>query len=225
MAAEGAHALRLLAKSLPRVEEITLDWRIVLYTLGCAVLATLLCGLFPALRGTRRGIAGDLAHASRTQVSTRNPLQWLLVGVQVALAAVLLVGAGLLLRSFQELGRVSPGFDPSHVLTLHITGNWGETADMKALTRRIDTTLEQLRAVPGVRAAATSATLPGIVSDSRTELKIAEGRAETEGKIFGDSRFVSNGYFETMKIPILAGEACRESANHNRQPAPTFTGV
>jgi predicted permease len=214
VAAAGSHALRILAKSLPRVEEIALDWRIVLYTLGCAVLATLLCGLLPALRGTRRGIAGDLAHSSRTQVSTRNPLQWTLVGVQVALAVVLLVGAGLLLRSFQELGRVSPGFDPTHVLTLQISGNWGETADMKGLTRRIDTALEDLRAVPGVIGAATSATLPGIVSDSRTELKLTEGRAETEGKIVADSRFVSNGYFEAMKIPILAGEGCRESANY-----------
>ncbi|HEX4229687.1 MAG TPA: ABC transporter permease [Bryobacteraceae bacterium] len=214
VAAGGAHGLRMLAKSLPRVEEIALDWRIVLYTLGCGMLATLLCGLLPALRGTRRGIAGDLAHASRTQVSTRNPLQWLLVAVQVALAVVLLVGAGLLLRSFQELGRVSPGFDPSHVVTLQISGNWGETADMKTLTRRIDTTLDDLREVPGVLGAATSATLPGIVSDSRTELKLTEGRAETEGKIFADSRFVSNGYFETMKIPLLAGESCRESANY-----------
>jgi len=214
VAAAGASALRTFAKSLPRAEEITLDWRIVLYTLSCAVLATILCGLFPALRGTRRGIAGELAHTSRTQVSTRNPLQWVLVSVQVALAVVLLVGAGLLLRSFQELGRVSPGFDVNHVLTLQISGNWGETGNMKALTNRIDATLEQLRAVPGVRNAATSATLPGIVSDSRSELKLVEGRAETEGKIVADSRAVSNGYFETMKIPILAGEGCRQSANY-----------
>jgi putative ABC transport system permease protein len=68
-------ALRTLAKTLPRVEEITLDGRILLYTLGSAVIATLLCGLFPAIRGTRRSIASELAHGSRTQVSTRNPLQ------------------------------------------------------------------------------------------------------------------------------------------------------
>ncbi len=209
----GSRALRILAKSIPRMEEITLDWRIVLYTFGCAVVVTLLCGLFPALRGTRRSIASELAHAGRSQVSTRNPLQWLLVGVQVALAVVLLVGAGLLLRSFQELGRVSAGFDASHVLTLRISGNWGETVDMKKLRNRIDRTLNELRAVPGVRAAAISATLPGIPSDSKSEVKITEGRAETEGKIVADSRFVSNGYFATMQIPVLAGEGCRESLN------------
>ncbi|MGC2662405.1 MAG: ABC transporter permease [Bryobacteraceae bacterium] len=227
VAAAGSHALRLLAKSLPRANEITLDWRIVLYTLGTAVVATFLCGLYPALRGTRPAIAGDLANSSRTQVSTRHPLQWLLVAVQVALAVVLLVGAGLLLRSFEELGRVSPGFDPSHVLTLQISGNWGETADMKALTQRIDNTLEELRAVPGVLGAATSASLPGILSDSRTELKVTE-RSNMEDKIFADSRYVSNGYFETMRIPVLAGEDCRQSATYygnvvvNRSFANTY---
>ncbi|HEY3937432.1 MAG TPA: ABC transporter permease [Bryobacteraceae bacterium] len=207
----AAEVFRLLAKSFPRVEEITLDWRIVLYTLVCAVGATLLCGLFPAIRGTRRGIAGELAHASRTQVSGRNPLQWLLVGVQVSLAVTLLVGAGLLLRSFQALSRVSPGFDASHVLTLRITGNWGETADMKKLRQRMNRTLDELRATPGVRAAATSVSLPGISADSQTEVKLLEGHAATEGKIIADSRFVSNGYFATMQIPLLAGQGCREA--------------
>ena len=213
VAAAGSRALRAFAIGLPRAEEIGLDWRIVLYTLACVAIATLLCGLFPAIRGTRRSIASELAHAGRTQVSTGNPLQWLLVGVQVALAVVLLTGAGLMLRSFEELGRVSPGFDSAHVVTFGISGNWGETADMKALTNRIDRTLDELRAVPGVRAASTSATLPGVPSDSRTELTLAEGRSEAEGRIVADSRFVSNGYFATMKIPVLAGEGCRESLN------------
>jgi putative ABC transport system permease protein len=214
VAAAGSKAFGTLAKSLPRVEEVTLDWRIVLYTLACAGLATLLCGLFPAIRGTRRSIASELARASRTQVSISNPLQWLLVGIQVALAVTLLVGAGLLLRSFEELSRISPGFETSHVLTFRISGNWGETADMNKLTQRINRTLDDLRTSPGVRAAATSATLPGIAADFRAEVKLAEGRAESERKIVADSRFVSNGYFATMQIPVLAGEGCRESRNY-----------
>src|SRR5947208_5919698 len=92
---------RTLAADLPRVEEIHLDWRIILYSLVCSVLATLVCGLFPAIRGTRRDMSSSLTQASRTQVSTRNPLQWLLVGVQVALAVTLLAGADLRLRTFQ----------------------------------------------------------------------------------------------------------------------------
>ena len=131
----------------------------------------------------------------------------------MTLAVILLVGAGLLLRSFQELGRVSAGFDPSQVLTLRISGNWGETADLKKLSQRINRTLDELRAVPGVSAAATTAMLPGIPSGPPGELQLVEGRAETLGKIIADSRFVSNGYFATMKIPLLAGESCRETGD------------
>jgi putative ABC transport system permease protein len=206
----AAKAFRALAADLPRVDEIRLDWRIVLYSLACSVVVTLLCGLFPAIRGTRGGISGSLAQASRTQVSGRNPLQWLLVGVQVALAVTLLAGAGLLLRSFQALGRVSPGFDSSHILTLHVSGSWGETADMPGLTQRIDRTIDFLRSTPGVEAAATSATLPGVPGDYQTELKLIEGETDPERKIVTESRFVSPGYFGAMKIPLLSGEPCRE---------------
>jgi len=206
---------RAVAGNLPRLDEIRLDWRIVLYSLACAVVATLLCALVPALRATRRKLSSSLAQASRTQVSTRNRLQWLLAGIQVALAVTLLAGAGLLLRSFRALGRVSSGFDPSHVLTLHISAGWGETGDMKGLTQRIDRTLDFLRAVPGVEAAATSATLPGVPKEFQTELKLAEGQSDPNRRIMVENRFVSPGYFATMQIPLLAGESCRETPGYN----------
>ncbi len=210
VASGASRVFRSLAGDLPRVEEIHLDWRIVLYSLVCAVLATLLCGLFPALRGTRTNISGSLAQASRTQVSGRHPLQWLLVGVQVALAVTLLAGAGLLLRSFQELGRVSPGFESSRVLTFHVSASWGETADMKGLTQKINRILDSLRALPGVEGTATSAGLPGVPVQFQTELNVKEGRAASDPKIIVESRFVSPGYFSTMHIPLLSGDLCRE---------------
>ena len=131
VAAGASSVFRALAASLPRIDEIGLDWRIVLYSLACAVATTLLCGLYPAIRCTQGNVSGSLLQASRTQVSGRSPVHLLLVGVQVALAVTLLVGAGLLVRSFRELGRVAPGFDPAHVLTFRISTTWGETADMK----------------------------------------------------------------------------------------------
>jgi hypothetical protein len=136
MSPEEAHRQAILARDLPRIDEIRLDPHTITYTLVSAVLVTLLCGLLPAIRSTSRSIAGALAHTSGKQVSARNPMQWALVGVQVALAVTLLVGAGLLLRSFQELARVVPGFDVSHILTLRISATWAETADMKGLTQR-----------------------------------------------------------------------------------------
>ena len=226
LAAGASRVFRALAKSLPRLDEIALDWRIVLYTLVCAVAVTLLCGLIPAIRATRRSLAGSLAQTGRALVSSRNRIQWVLSGVQVALAVTLLAGAGLLLRSFRELGRVSPGFEPSHVLTLHIATNWGETGDWPALQKWTDRILEFLSSVPGVEAAATTIALPGVSSGYQIELGVAEGRAELEPKILATSSFVSNGYFATLQIPLLSGEACRNrgapQAMVNRSFANTY---
>jgi putative ABC transport system permease protein len=119
---------------------------ILLYTLALAVTVTFLCGLLPAIRIARGGLAGASNEADRTQVSTRNSLQWLLVGMQVALSVTLLAGAGLLVRSFQELSRVNPGFESSRVLTFRVSGSWAEMTDYGRLVQRIDGTLEALRA-------------------------------------------------------------------------------
>lgn len=227
VAGAASSVFRGLAKDLPRVEEIRLDSRIVLYTLVCSVVATLLCGLFPAIRGTRGNLSGALTQASRSQVSSRTPLQWFLVGVQVALAVTLLGGAGLLLRSFQALGRVSPGFDPENVLTFHITGSYGETVDFKKLRARITRTLDELRALPGVESVATSLFLPGVPNAWENELTALEGAADPNRKIVAETRVVSPSYFATMKIPLLAGELCREDENSggamvNRSFANTY---
>ena len=211
LAAAASDIFRSLAAQLPRVEEIHLDARIVLYSLACSVVVTLLCGLVPAIRSTRRSLSASLAQSSRSQVSGRNRLQWLLVGIQVALAVTLLAGAGLLLRSFQQLGRVSPGFDATHILTFQLSMNWGETGDMKKLHQFTDRILEALRATPGLEAAAISVGVPGVPFQYQTELKLIEGRAETEPKLVADNRFVSASYFATMRIPLLAGEVCRET--------------
>lgn len=211
MAAGASTVFHALARNLPRVDEVRLDWRILIYTLASAVGATLLCGLLPALRATGRDVRGSLAHSSRSQVSSRNPLQWALVSVQLALAVTLLVGAGLLLRSFQALARVSPGFEPSHVLTLRVSGNYGETGNMKALAQRIDRTLDALRTVSGVEAAAVSAAMPGAPYDFRSELRVSGEPADTDPKILVDPRYISSGYFAAMQIPVFSGETCRES--------------
>jgi putative ABC transport system permease protein len=229
LAGAASKVFRALAGDLPRVEEIHLDARIVLYALACSVVVTLLCGLFPAIRNARQSLASSLAQSSKTQVSAHNRLQWLMVGVQVALAVTLLIGAGLLLRSFQAIGRVSPGFDTSHVLTFHVSGNYGETADMKGLTQRIDLTLDQLRSVPGVEATATAAALPGIADKYAMEIKFVEGETDPNRKIMAESRAVSPGYFAAMRIPLLSGELCREKLDRaqtevlvNRSFADTF---
>ena len=229
LAAAAADVFRVLAKDLPRVDEIGLDWRIAAYSLICAVAATLVCGLVPAIAGTRRSLAGWLASAGRWQVSGRRPVQFVLVGVQVALAVTLLAGAGLLLRSFQALGRVAGGFDADHVLTFRISASWGETGDLKRSGQTVKRILEAVAAVPGVESSAATFLLPGVPGTFPVELSVAEGRAESEPKIIAESRIGSAGLFATMRIPLLAGEMCPQESNTpgmmvNRLFANTYFG-
>jgi putative ABC transport system permease protein len=146
-------------------------------------------------------------------VSSGNRVRFTLVGVQVALAVTLLAGAGLLIRSLDQLGRVSPGFDPEHILTFQMSTSWAETGDFKSSMARVDRILDGLRTVPGVENATVDVGLPGVPSDYQVELKTDQGRAESEPKLLAQGRSVSPSYFATMKIPLLKGEMCREEAN------------
>jgi putative ABC transport system permease protein len=211
VAAGASAAFRSAGADLPRMDEVGVDMRILLYTLASAAIVTLLCGVIPAIRTARDDVSGVINEAGRT-VSTRSSLQWLLVGAQVALSVTLLVAAGLLVRSFHELSRVDPGFEPSRVLTFRMSGNWAETANRDRLVQRIDSTLEGLRALPGVEAAATSVFLPGVPAQYEESFELAESRDDTEPPIIAESRLVSPEYFATMQIPLLAGEPC------SRQP-------
>jgi putative ABC transport system permease protein len=205
----ASSAFRSMALDLPRVDEIGVDAGIVLYTLTIAVTVTFLCGLLPAVRGARSGLAGASNEAGRTQVSTRNSIQWLLVGTQVALSVTLLAGAGLLVRSFHELSRVDPGFDPAAVLTFRVSGDWSETMDVHRLAHRLDRMLEELRALPGVKATARSTKLPGIPAEYEETFELVEARADTDRQMIAEARGVSPDYFATMQIPLIEGDGCR----------------
>ena len=188
-AAGAAQGFHRLANTLPRAEEIALNWRVAVYSLLRRWPPHWCAGCFPPCAARGAGWPARLRKQPNSGLHAQ-PVQWLLVGVQVTLAVTLLVGAGLLLRSFQELGRVSPGFDPAHVLTLQITGSWGETSDMKSVLRRIDRTLEGLRSMPGVADAATAAMLPGPARTKWIEYKI-DGHDNPGHKILADTRWVS----------------------------------
>jgi putative ABC transport system permease protein len=212
LAAAAIAVLRSAALELPRIDEVVLDGRILFYNLAIAVTVALLCGLLPALRAARGGAAAAWKDAGRTQVSTRNSLLWSLVGTQVALSVTLLAGAGLLVRSIQELWRVEPGFEASHVLTFRMSGSWAETADYGRLIQRVDGALEEIRAMPGVEAAATSLFLPGIPVDFESTFELVEGSRDPGVRMVAESRVVSPEYFATMQIPLVEGRSCVRQA-------------
>lgn len=210
VAAALSAAFRSTAAGLARVDEIALDGRLLLYSLAITVTVALLCGLLPAIRTARRGVAGTLGEAGRTHVSTRGSLQWLLVGAQVTLSVVLLAGAGLLVRSFQELWRVDPGFEPGRVLSFRVSASWAETGEYERLIQRINQTIEELRALPGVDAVATTGwSLPGVPTEWEATFELVEARGDTAQRMVTEARTVSPEYFATMRIPVLEGELCR----------------
>jgi putative ABC transport system permease protein len=139
------------------------------------------------------------------------------VGTQVALAVALLLGAGLLLRSLAAASAIDPGFQSAHVLTLHISGSYAETTDHPRLTARINRDLDGIRAVPGVEAAATSATLPGIGEVYPSEFASSEGDLPRGDRIIAEERYVSDGYFQALGIPLLRGKVCPANS-----PYPTM---
>ncbi len=211
VAVAASSAIRAAGADLPRFDEVAIDGRVLLYTLASTLIVALLCGLIPAIRTAGR-LASLRGEASRTQVSTRNSLQWLLVGAQVALSVTLLAGAGLLVRSFHELSQVDPGFDSENVLSFRVSGSWGESADYGRLIQRIDATIEALKSLPSVEAAATTGwELPGVPTQWEATFELVE--ASTDGQaIVAEGRAVSPEYFATMRIPLLAGASCNRRA-------------
>ena len=216
LAATGV--FRRAAAILPRADEIRLDWRIVLFTLSLSLLTALLFGLIPALRSARSEVAGMWAQTSRSQIGGRHRIQRVLVSAQVALAIVLLVGSGLLIRSLARLGQVSLGFDPQHVLAFRISASYAETNNWPQLTQRLNRTLEALRTIPGVASAALTFALPGGGQAYISQYHIIGQDTETEGKkVFAEEESVTPDFFGLLGIPILSGNTGRISFDPKAQ--------
>jgi len=206
IATEGLDLVRAAAPNLPRLREAGLDARLVAFTIALAGVTTVLFSLAPALHATRVDVAGRLAQGGRGMIAGRMGLQRVLVASQVALAVVLLTAAGLVVRSFDRLQRVSPGFSAANVLAFRISAQWSERP--AAVAARQLRTLERLRAVPGVAAAAFSSVLPAGATFTPEEISVVGQPAEKAG--LAERRAVSADYFRVLDVPVLQGESCRE---------------
>jgi putative ABC transport system permease protein len=157
-------SLARLAPEIPRVAEVRIGMQDIGYVLAAAAFVSLLCGLIPAIRSSRG--EQSLSGTARTQFAPRHSIQWILVGVQVALAVTLLTGAGVLLRSFDALSRVQPGFEPTGVLAFRVTGRWTESYNYDRVIQRINAWLDDLATLPGATSTATARWLPGVLSEA-----------------------------------------------------------
>jgi putative ABC transport system permease protein len=204
-------ALRRLSANVPRLDEIALDGRVVLFTLVVVAVVTLLSGTLPALRSSRGVLAGEISGGGRAHVSGRQSLHWWLVGAQVALSVALLTSAGLLARSLQELSRVDAGFDRASVLTFRVSGAFADMtgANFQRFQQRYLETLDSLAALPGVEATATAISLPGVPNGFENEYKLPAGGVDSSTRVLAEERAVSASYFATLGIPLSEGAMCQ----------------
>jgi putative ABC transport system permease protein len=203
----------LLAMSpgdIPRIGEhgaaVTIDWRILAFTLGVSLFTGILFGLFPAIGASRPDLNSTLKESSNRAGTGfhQSKARSLLVITEVSLAMVLLIGAALLIRTFLALHQVNPGFNPHNLLTMEmsLTGDrFQKTAGVAELVRN---GRERLNAIPGVEVSASTCCLPMEGGFGLPFLVV--GRPVDKGQPVGAGWMsASAGYFEAFKIPILRG--------------------
>jgi putative ABC transport system permease protein len=208
LAAAGVGALRWSAPSnLPRVDDLVVNGSVAAFNFGVALMAGALCGVMPALQPRRGDLHGALKDGPRsTSTHARLRARNLLVIIETALGVVVLVGAGLLLRSFVRLAQVPVGFASDRVLTFRVVLPPLRYRTPVQRTAFYQLVTERLRALPGVRSAAAISFLPLTMQGRTTGLTVEGESAPTPGQVrFGDFRSVSPGYFALMSIPLVAG--------------------
>lgn len=207
-------SLRLLVakgpQTLPRLGEIGIDPAVLGFTLGISLLAGLFFGLIPALKYAGGHVASTLRGGGRTMSHgrERHRARNTLVIVQVALALVLLIGSGLMIRTFQALRSVSPGFThPEQVQLMHIAIPETQVKDPERVMRMENEILDKLAAIPGVQTAALATEAPLENVNGQNDLLYARDKTYSPGQIppVRAFRYVTPGFFKTDGTPLIAG--------------------
>jgi predicted permease len=205
----GLEGLRWLNPgNIPRLQEVGMDGRMLAFTCGVAMLTGILFGLAPALRSSHIDLNQTLKEGGRSLVgSGHQRLRSMLVVVEIALSLILLIGAGLLIRSFMRVQQVEPGFAPRNVVTLRlsVTGtNYAEEPRRLIFYQQL---WERIRRLPGVEAAGGATVLPlsGGIGWGGVEIEGYDASASGQTAIQSDIRIATTGYFEAMKIPLING--------------------
>ena len=199
-------SVRLMPLDVPRIEGASIDGRVLLFDLFLSLITGLLFGALPAWRLARSAAAQALREGSRSVAGGRgqNRVHNALVIAQTAIGLVLLVGSGLLIRSFIHILGVDPGFDPKYVITARVRTSF-DRADHDKRYAFYHQLVQRLSALPGVQSASAGWPLPMSTNHGDVAFNIA-GRPVAKGDEPSESVNVAmSGYFETMRIPLVSG--------------------
>jgi putative ABC transport system permease protein len=221
LAVWGTAALIGLAPdNIPRLNEVGIDVRVFAFTLAIALITGVVFGLIPALQSAKPDLNEALKEGTRGSTGgvagrrTRNAL----VAVEVALSLVLLVGAGLMIKSFVRLQQMNLGFSPDNLLTANLTLSRAKYAEDRQQQAFFKDALQRLQSLPGVQGVAATTALPLTLSISGSDFRI-EGRPEPEPgqEMIINTSGVSPDYFRTLGVPVLKG---REFTDRDTSDAP-----
>ncbi|HET6199856.1 MAG TPA: ABC transporter permease [Candidatus Acidoferrales bacterium] len=203
---------------------VSMDWRVLCFTIAISLVSGVLFGLAPALQLSKTDLNSVLRDEGRGSTGSRHVAssQNVLVVAQVALSMILLIGSGLLIRSFLQLMNVNPGFDPRNVLTMRMNlspSKYGTNAQMVSFYNEV---LRQMQSLPGVRAAAISSALPP--TPTRSAPILAEGQPAVPLPQRPDANIetISPDYAKVLRVPLERG---REFSADDNQTKPTVAMV
>jgi putative ABC transport system permease protein len=199
---------QISGSTVPRIAEANLDLRVLLVTLVVSIVTGIVFGLIPAFASTKPELTEALKEGGRGSTSgvRRNRVRNAFVVAEVALALVLLVGSGLLLKSFARLQQVDPGFDPHNVLTMEVSLPVAKYARGKPVAQFYQEFVRRVQALPGVEAAGLTTILPLSGTNSDSSFAI-EGRDSMVEKVYPDEeiRVITPDYFKALRVPLVSG--------------------
>ncbi len=213
-------ALKVLPEALPRAEGVGLDYRVVLFTLGISVLAGVVFGLAPALKTMQPNVQETLKESGRGASGAKHRAQSVFVAIEMAMALVLLVGAGLMIRSLVDLWNVNPGFNPHNVGTFGMVLSAADGATPQLSRDSLRQAREALAALPGVKSVSTTGGALPMQGDNELPFWI-DGKpkpadtTDMENCLF---YFVDENYLDAMGMELKSGRFLTASDNEKGAP-------
>jgi putative ABC transport system permease protein len=219
----GIHELLAIAPAhLPRLDTIRIDSTVLIFIMVSSLFAVAIFGLAPSWRAARPDVMIVLRGTSRSEgLATGGLSRKIVVGLEVALAYVLLIGSGLMFRSFLELQRIDPGFNPHGLLTFQVQSDrfFQKPEERAVAIRQLE---DRLRAIPGVQSVTAANPFPLTGGFSPIRWGTEEALADASKFKAVDAIIVLPGYFETMRTPLLEGRTFTDDDN---QPGRTYAVV
>ena len=215
--------LSLYPSNLPRAQEVSVDYRVLLFTVGLAIVTGIIFGLVPAVQVAKPNLSEAMREGrSSTTGRAHNRLRSSLVIAETAFGVMLLIGAGLLIRSFNRLSHADLGFNPGHLLTASF--DLSETRySPDQQDRFVQELLNRIRALPGVTAAAGAIPLPLGDDQFNISFNLLDHPVPKENEPSSGFYVVVPGFFETMQIPLVRGRTFDGRDQRNSPPVMIVT--